>query len=138
LTSHANVLSITKHVAPDRTACRGPQAAPTAFYRDVVGLPLLGEFDPPGLTFFDLGGGTRLLLEGPGATVLYLGVDDIVAAHARLVAAGVAMEGEPHLIHTHDGKLDQPAGTEEWMCFFHDSEGNLLGLCERRGPSSPH
>ena len=107
-----------------------------AFYRDVVRLPLLGEFDPPGLVFFDLGGGTRLLLEGPGASsILYLGVDDIDAEHARLCDAGVAMEGAPHLIHTHDGGLDQPAGTEEWMCFFRDSEGNLLGLCERRAPS---
>jgi methylmalonyl-CoA/ethylmalonyl-CoA epimerase len=108
------------------------------FYRDVVGLPLLGEFDPPGLTFFDLGGGTRMLLEGPGtgATVLYLGVDDIDAEFARLRDAGVAMEGEPHHIHTHDGGLGQPAGTEEWMCFFRDTEGNLVGLCERRGPST--
>jgi len=107
-----------------------------AFYRDVVRLPFLGEFDPPGLVFFDLGGGTRLLLEGPGgSSVLYLGVDDIIAEHARLRDAGVAMEGEPHLIHTHDGGLDQPSGTEEWMCFFRDSEGNLLGLCERRAPS---
>jgi len=111
-----------------------------AFYRDVVGLPFLGEFDPPGLVFFDLGGGTRLLFEGPGAssTVLYLGVDDIEASRARIEAAGVTFEDEIHLIHTHGGNLGQPAGTEEWMCFFRDSEGNLLGLCERRGPSSPH
>ena len=25
-----------------------------------------------------------------------------------------------------------PAGTEEWMAFFKDSEGNLVGLVERR------
>ena len=116
------------------------RARATAFYRDVVGLPFLGELDPPGLTFFDLGGGTRLLFEGDGtgATTLYLGVEDIDAEFRRLHDAGVTMEGEPHLIHTHDGGLGQPAGTEEWMCFFRDSEGNLLGLCERRGPSSPH
>ena len=116
------------------------RARATAFYRDVVGLPLLGEFDPPGLTFFDLGGGTRMLLEGAGtgATILYLGVDDIEAERTRMEQTGVAFEDEIHRIHTHDGGLDQPAGTEEWMCFFRDSEGNLLGLCERRGPSSPH
>jgi methylmalonyl-CoA/ethylmalonyl-CoA epimerase len=109
-----------------------------AFYRDVVGLPLLGELDPPGLVFFDLGGGTRMLLEGPGtgATILYLGVDDIVAARARIEAAGVRFEDEIHRIHTHDGTFGQPAGTEEWMCFFRDSEGNLLGLCERRSPTA--
>lgn len=107
-----------------------------AFYRDVVGLPLLGEFDPPGLVFFDLGGGTRLLLEGPHAsTVLYLSVDDIERERARIEAAGATFEDEIHRLHVHDGNLDQPAGTEEWMTFFRDSEGNLLGLSERRPPS---
>src|SRR5688572_14984465 len=108
-----------------------------AFYRDVLGLPVLGSFDPPGLTFFDLGGGTRLLLEGEGTSaLLYLGVDDIEVERTRMEHAGVTFEDDIHLIHTHDGGLDQPAGTEEWMCFFRDSEGNLVALCERRGPSS--
>ena len=107
-----------------------------AFYRDVLGIPYLRSFDPPGLAFFALGGGTRLLLEkGASPALLYLGVEDITAEHARLQAAGVHLEGEPHLIHTHDGTLDHPAGTEEWMCFLRDSEGNLVGLCERRAPS---
>ena len=30
-----------------------------------------------------------------------------------------------------------PRGTEEWMAFFRDSEGNLLGLVERREGSAP-
>lgn len=109
----------------------------TAFYRDVVGLPFLGRFDPPGLSFFDLGGGTRLLVEkGDTASLLYLGVDDIDAEHARLRDAGVDLVDEPHRIHTHAGDLDLPAGTEEWMCFFRDSEGNLVALCERRPPTA--
>jgi methylmalonyl-CoA/ethylmalonyl-CoA epimerase len=113
-------------------------ARATAFYRDVVGLPLLGELDPPGLSFFDLGGGTRLLLErGGGQAVLYLGVDDIEAERARLAAAGVAFVDDVHRIHVHDGSLDQPAGTEEWMTFFRDSEGNMVALCERRRPAEP-
>ena len=112
------------------------RARATAFYRDVVGLPLLGEFDPPGLSFFDLGGGTRLLLEaGSSSAVLYLGVDDIEAERARLAGAGVAFVDDVHLIHTHDGGLGLPAGTEEWMTFFRDSEGNMVALCERRAPS---
>jgi methylmalonyl-CoA/ethylmalonyl-CoA epimerase len=112
------------------------RARAKAYYRDVVGLPLLGEFDPPGLVFFDLGGGTRLLFEGAGgSSVLYLGVEDIEAERTRLEALGVAFEDDIHLIHTHDGGLGQPAGTEEWMTFFRDSEGNLLGLNERRPPS---
>ena len=109
----------------------------TAFYRDVVGLPLLGVFDPPGLVFFDLGNGTRLLLEGPGgSSVLYLGVDDIAAERSRLESHGVTFEDEIHRIHVHDGTLGQPAGIEEWMTFFRDSEGNLLALNERRAPAS--
>jgi len=111
-------------------------ARATAFYRDVLGLTVLGAFDPPGLTFVDLGGGTRLLLErGASSALLYLGVDDIDAARARLEAAGVSFEDDVHLIHTHDGGLGEPAGTEEWMTFFRDSEGNMLALCERRRPA---
>src|SRR5438128_12284696 len=70
-----------------------------AFYRDVVGLPLMARFDPPGLAFFDLGG-TRLLLEaGAPSALLYLGVDDVAAATERLRGAGVVIESEPHVIH---------------------------------------
>jgi methylmalonyl-CoA/ethylmalonyl-CoA epimerase len=106
-----------------------------AFYRDIVGLPLLGVFDPPGLAFFDLGAGTRLLLErGAPSALVYLGVDDIEGARAAIAATGVAFVDDIHCIHVHDGSLGLPAGTEEWMCFFRDSEGNLLGLCERRSP----
>ena len=107
-----------------------------AFYRDVVGLPLLGEYDPPGLSFFDLGAGVRLLLEDGGASaVLYLGVDDIQARRAAMEAAGVEFLDEIHRIHVHEGQLGQPAGTEEWMTFFRDSEGNMSALCEYRAPS---
>ena len=104
----------------------------TVFYRDVVGLPFLQEFEPPGLSFFDLGGGTRLLLEeGATAAVLYLDVADIAAERARLEAAGVTFVDEIHRIHVHDGTM-APPGTEEWMTFFRDSEENLVGLCEQR------
>jgi methylmalonyl-CoA/ethylmalonyl-CoA epimerase len=103
-----------------------------AFYRDTVGLPFVARFDPPGLAFFDLGN-VRLLLEaGAPASLLYLQVDDIGAERDRLVAAGVAFVDEPHLIfHDADGTFG-PAGVGEWMTFFHDSEGNVVGLVERR------
>ncbi|RPI23932.1 MAG: VOC family protein [Actinobacteria bacterium] len=102
-----------------------------AFYRDVLGLKLQAVFDPPGLAFFDLGE-TRLLLEtnAPPA-LLYLEVGNIDAEHARLVAAGVEFLQGPHLLHRHDGSF-APAGPEEWMAFFHDSEENLLAIAERR------
>jgi methylmalonyl-CoA/ethylmalonyl-CoA epimerase len=102
------------------------------FYRDTLGLPLIATFDPPGLAFFDLGG-TRLLLEaGAPSALLYLRVDDIDRRHTDLRAAGVTFEGEPHLIHRDDDGRFGPAGNEEWMAFFRDSEQNLLGLVERR------
>ena len=101
----------------------------TAFYRDVVGLRHIATFDPPGLVFFDLGDGTRLMLEDPApSAILYLEVDDIEAVTARLAAAGVAFEDEPHLINRDDAGLFGAPGTEEWMVFFRDSEGNTVGL----------
>jgi len=106
-----------------------------AFYRDTLGLPFVATFDPPGLAFFDLGN-VRLLLErGASSALLYLEVPDIQAARARLVAAGVEFVDEPHLIFRDDNGTFGPAGTEEWMTFFHDSEGNLVGLVERRAGS---
>ena len=102
------------------------------FYRDVLGYPLLATFDPPGLAFFDLGN-VRLLLEGGAASaMLYLGVADIERARDALVAEGVEFIDEPHMIHfDEDGTFGEP-GCEEWMTFFRDSEGNTVGLVERR------
>lgn len=104
----------------------------TRFYRDTVGLRLIARFDPPGLVFFDLGN-VRLLLEaGAPAGLLYLEVDDIEVERARLAAAGVTFVDEPHLIfHDAEGAFG-PAGVGEWMTFLRDSEGNLVGLVERR------
>jgi methylmalonyl-CoA/ethylmalonyl-CoA epimerase len=51
---------------------------------------------------------------------------------SRLRAAGVSVEGEPRVIFTHEDDTLGPAGTDEWMGFVRDSEGNLVGLVERR------
>ena len=104
------------------------------FYRNVMGLPLLARFDPPGLAFFDVGN-VRLLLEaGAPAGLIYLEVSDLDATHARLGDAGVELVGEPHMIHRDDAGTFGAPGTEEWMAFLRDSEGNLVGLVERRPP----
>jgi methylmalonyl-CoA/ethylmalonyl-CoA epimerase len=106
-----------------------------AFYRDVLGIPFVARFDPPGLAFFDLGN-TRLLLEhGAPAALLYLEVDDIDARTRTLTKAGVEFIDAPHLIHRDDIGQFGAAGTEEWMVFFRDSEHNLVGLVERRNPT---
>lgn len=100
------------------------------FYRDRLGLEHLFTFGD--LAFFDAGG-TRIYLHRkdepdwrPGS-ILYFTVDDIHATQELLAEAGVAFGGAPHRIHTHDD------GTEEWMTFFEDGEGNTLALMSRIG-----
>ena len=101
----------------------------SAFYEQLLQEPPLARFDPPGLVFFPLGHGTRLLLDaGAPSALLYLGVPDVRERVEQLRAAGVVVESEPHVIFTHaDGTLGPP-GTDEWMAFVRDSEGNLVGL----------
>jgi len=97
----------------------------TAFYRDVLGLPLL--FTVPNLAFFDCGG-VRLML-GPAETpeldhpssILYFRVPDLNAAHQRLADLGVPIVAAPRLI--------APMPTYElWMAAFRDTEGNIHQL----------
>jgi extradiol dioxygenase family protein len=95
------------------------------FYGETLGLAHVFTFGD--LAFFDAGG-TRLYLhrrpEGewrPGS-ILYFTVEDIHAAQERLAADGVSFSGAPHVIYTHED------GTEEWMTFFDDGEGNTLAL----------
>lgn len=108
------------------------------FYGETLGLPHVFTFGD--LAFFDAGG-VRLYLhrkddpDWKPSSVLYFTVDDIHAAQETLAGRGVQFTGAPHLIHTHDD------GTEEWMTFFEDGEGNTLALMsstartERQGTS---
>lgn len=96
-----------------------------AFYRDALGVKFL--FRAGNLGFFDAGG-VRLMLdkaEKPEfdhpSSILYFKVPDIHAAHATLKSRDVRFEDEPHL-------LARMPDHELWMCFFRDSEGNLLAL----------
>ena len=83
--------------------------------------------------FFDLDG-VRLLLDRVAPSALhYYAVDDIdatVDAAARRRASTV--ESEPHVIFGHEDDTLGPAGTDEWMAFVRDSEGNMVGLVEQR------
>jgi methylmalonyl-CoA/ethylmalonyl-CoA epimerase len=107
-------------------------ARATAFYRDLLGTEPLATFDPPGLVFFDLGGVRLLLDRGAPSALLYHRVDAIDATVQRLRLAGVSVETEPHVIFGHDDDTLGPAGTDEWMAFVTDPEGNLVGLVEQR------
>jgi methylmalonyl-CoA/ethylmalonyl-CoA epimerase len=108
-----------------------------AFYREVLGLPFIAQYDPPGLAFFDLNG-VRLLLEhGAPAGALYLSVDSVQAAYEELGARGIVFRGPPQLVHRDtDGIFGDPGG-EEWMAFFTDPSGNLLALVTRRQAREP-
>lgn len=111
-----------------------------AFYRDVLGLPLIAQFSPPGLAFFALGS-ARLLVDAAGeskhtAGVLYFRVADIHTAAAELRARGVALDSEPHRIHADAAGTFGAAGEEEWMAFFRDPDGNVLALAARLRPSA--
>jgi methylmalonyl-CoA/ethylmalonyl-CoA epimerase len=98
------------------------------FYSWLLGAEPTGRFDPPGLLFFQVGP-TRLLLErGAPSALLYLQVDDVRTTVERCIARGVAVESEPHVIFRHEDASLGPAGTEEWMAFVTDSEGNTVGL----------
>jgi predicted enzyme related to lactoylglutathione lyase len=97
----------------------------TAFYRDVLGLPLL--FTVPNLSFFDCGG-VRLML-GPAETaefdhpssILYFRVPDLNAAYQKLVERGAQIFAPPRLI--------APMPTYDlWMAAFRDTEGNIHQL----------
>ena len=100
-------------------------ARATAFYRDVLGLNFL--FSAGQLAFFDCGG-LRLMLDKPGSaefdhpsSILYFNAPDIQAAHRKLVDAGVSIFEVPHIV--------APMPDHDlWMCFFRDTEGNVMAL----------
>ncbi|HEY4268903.1 MAG TPA: VOC family protein [Galbitalea sp.] len=99
-----------------------------AFYEELLGVSVAARFDPPGLAFFMLDG-TRLLLDkGAPTSLLYLAVDDVEYSVDQLRARGVAITTEPHVIFQHNDDTLGPAGTDEWMAFITDSEGNTVAL----------
>jgi methylmalonyl-CoA/ethylmalonyl-CoA epimerase len=100
----------------------------TAFYRDVLGLPLL--FGTPKMAFFDCGG-VRLMLSLPEkpefdhpSSIIYYKVRDIHAVHRSISERGVDFLSPPHFV--------APMKDHElWMAFLRDSEENIVGLmCE--------
>lgn len=104
-----------------------------AFYRDTLGLPFIARFDPPGLAFFNLGGGVRLMLSATAsAATLYFHVSDINSVVRKLTRRGVSFLQKPALVHRDDQGHFGKKGTEEWMAFFRDPSQNLLALVERR------
>jgi methylmalonyl-CoA/ethylmalonyl-CoA epimerase len=103
-----------------------------AFYASFLRQAPDARFVPPGLVFFNLDGVRLLLDDKAPSALIYFTVDDINASVERLRAAGVEIISEPHIIFQHADDRIGPAGHDEWMAFFTDSEGNTVGLVEHR------
>ena len=101
------------------------------WFRDTLGLPLLGHYGT--LATFDMGG-VRLYVSHhedgntAGNSVIYFYVDDIDAAYEDLLGRGISFRGAPHMIVRH------PDGTEEWMAFFDDMDGEVLAIMSQVKP----
>jgi methylmalonyl-CoA/ethylmalonyl-CoA epimerase len=108
--------------------CRDVPRA-VAFYRDVVGVPLL--FETNGMAFMQAGA-TRLMLSKPEvaaidhpSSLIYFGTADIAGAVAAVKGAGGHVATDPHIIAKMNGK-------EIWLCEWHDTEGNIMAFMEER------
>ena len=101
-----------------------------AFYRDVLGVPLLFQVPGQPMAFF-ASGDVRLYLGVPESEefasrcTIYFRVDDLDAEHERIAATGTAMLGAPHVVHR-DG------ATELWMSFLRDPDGHTIALMQNR------
>lgn len=104
------------------------------FYRDVLQLPFLARFDPPGIAFFDAGGVRLLLAADAPKGQLYYRVDSIARTATALAGRGVAFKSDPIMVHRDDAGQFGAIGVEEWMRFFDDPAGNLVAIAERRPP----
>ncbi|MEP3891230.1 MAG: LuxR C-terminal-related transcriptional regulator [Hellea sp.] len=97
----------------------------TDWFRDILGLEHLYSFGD--LSFFNCMGTRIFLNKGNPKTnsILYFAVENIHQAHVALISRNVDIISAPHMIHKHDD------GTEEWMSFFNDMDGQPLGLMSR-------
>jgi predicted enzyme related to lactoylglutathione lyase len=102
-----------------------------AFYRDVLGIPLL--FTAPPMMAFFKSGAVRLLVGvlPPGqkaqrGSAIYFQVADIHAVHSTLQANGVAFRAGPHVVN-------RTPRSELWLAEFTDPDGNPLALMAEGG-----
>jgi predicted enzyme related to lactoylglutathione lyase len=106
-----------------------------AFYRDVLGIPLLFQVPEMPMAFF-ASGDVRLYLGVPESpefrskVVLYFTVSDIDAEYERLRDQhGLSFTGKPHVVH-------RDASGELWMTFTRDPDDHWIGLTQHRESSS--
>jgi catechol 2,3-dioxygenase-like lactoylglutathione lyase family enzyme len=101
-------------------------ARSVAFYRDVLGLPLLFEVPGQGMAFFDCQGvrlylGTAESPEFESRPLIYFRADSARDAGAELARRGVEFTSEPHVVH-------RQGDTELWIGFFRDPDGTTLAV----------
>jgi predicted enzyme related to lactoylglutathione lyase len=106
-----------------------------AFYRDVLGLPLLFSA-PPQMAFF-MCGDVRLLVgvpppgqEARRSATIYFRVNDVNGVHATLTGHGVRFQTAPHTVH-------RTPSAELWLAEFTDPDGNQLALMSEVAASRP-
>jgi predicted enzyme related to lactoylglutathione lyase len=97
-----------------------------AFYRDVLGLPLMFAASPQ-MAFFTCGP-IRLLVGvvPPGqkaqrGSAIYFRVKDINAVFSSLKDSGVHFQASPHVVN-------RTSKSELWLAEFTDPDGNQLAL----------
>ena len=97
-----------------------------AFYRDVLGLPLLFAA-PPQMAFFQCGA-VRLLVgvtpvgqKVQRGSQIYFEVKDIQSIYSSLKSQGVQFKAPPHVVN-------RSATSEVWLAEFVDLDGNQLAL----------
>lgn len=103
----------------------------TPFYNELLGREPVATFDPPGLAFYDLDGIRLLLGPSPAPSLIYVKVDSLEAALARLDGRAT-LAAPPQRIFSHADPTLGPAGTEEWHATIIDPDGNTVGLIELR------
>jgi methylmalonyl-CoA/ethylmalonyl-CoA epimerase len=105
-----------------------------AFYQRLLNTEPAGLFDPPGLLFFQAGQVRLLLEQAATSALIYFKVDDVRTTLESLRTEGVEVVAEPQLIFSHSDDRLGPSGTDEWMAFVKDSEGNTVGLVSHHKP----
>ncbi len=107
-------------------------------YQDVLGLPLIASFDPPGLVIFRVGD-VRLSSQKADeveatSSVIYLRLQDINVATDSIKEKSIELKQEPKVVFRDDQGHFGEAGEEEWMAFFRDPDGHLLAFASRTKP----
>jgi predicted enzyme related to lactoylglutathione lyase len=97
-----------------------------AFYRDILGLPLLFAAAPQ-MAFFQCGAVRLLVGVTPAGqnvqrgSQIYFAVKDIQSIYSSLKSQGVQFKAPPHVVN-------RSAASEIWLAEFIDPDGNQLAL----------